>query len=170
MPDVLVRALADDTAVVTLNLSEHAQLSMSIFREFACISNQLNIGKAVIIPLWESSAQAVKNWLRQTLPDWSEVEVAWHAKYLGFIIGPERADNSWKKASAKFTQRVVARAFLRLGMYMNASVYRSFCMSLFSFLWQLEDIPTEVLHLETWALRRLAPGPGNWLRLSTCIG
>ena len=28
----------------------------------------------------------------------------------------------------------------------------------------MEDTPPEVLKLELWALRRLAPGPGNWIR------
>ena len=49
-------------------------------------------------------------------------------------------------------------------MYLNAQVYRSLCCSLFSFVWQLEEPPPEVLKLELWALRRLAPGPGNWIR------
>ena len=45
-------------------------------------------------------------------------------------------------------------------------MYRTFCCSVFSFLWQLEEPPASVLDLEAWALRRLAPGPGNWIR--TC--
>ena len=32
-----------------------------------------------------------------------------------------------------------------------------------SFLWQLDSLPPEVYKLEQWALRRLAPGPGNWI-------
>ena len=53
---------------------------------------------------------------------------------------------------------------LHLGLQLNANIYRTFCCSLFSFLWQLEEPPEEVLNLEAWALRRLVPGPGNWIR------
>ena len=55
-------------------------------------------------------------------------------------------------------------ASLQLGIQLNCRVYKSFCCSLFSFLWQLEDIPTSILELEKWAFRRLVPGPGNWVQ------
>ena len=165
VPETLVRAFADDTAVVTPTFEKHAPLIMDIFKEFGSISNlNLNMHKTVLIPLWESSAALVKAWLRATLPDWAAVEVAWRARYLGFMIGPERGDKSWDKASRKFSERVASWSALHLGMYMNTQVYHSLCVSVFSFLWQLEDPPAEVLKLEPWALRRLAPGPGNWIR------
>jgi len=49
-------------------------------------------------------------------------------------------------------------------MNLNALVYRTFCVSLFGFLWQLEDAPEKVMNAEPWALRRFVPGPGNWIR------
>ena len=60
--------------------------------------------------------------------------------------------------------RVTMWSSLKLGMHMNAKVYRTFCVSLFAFIWQLEDIPPSILQEEEWALRQLAPGPGNWVR------
>ena len=97
-------------------------------------------------------------------PFWSDVEISWSARYLGFVIGPDRSDKSWTKAIVEFKRRIQAWELLHLGMQCNAAVYRVFCSSIFAFLWQLEEIPQEVLHLEAWALRRLAPGPGNWIR------
>ena len=165
LSDITVRAFADDTAVVSTDFARQAPLIMQIFKEFGRISNlNLNMQKTVLVPLWESSVDSVKSWLKVDLPDWDEVEVSWHARYLGFTIGPERGSQSWAKASRKFSQRLTAWSRLRLGMYMNAQVYRSLCVSVFSFLWQLEDSPAEVLELEPWALRKLAPGPGNWIR------
>ena len=49
-------------------------------------------------------------------------------------------------------------------MALNARVFRTFCCSVLSFLWQLDDLPEDIGELEHWALRRLAPGPGNWIR------
>jgi len=43
-------------------------------------------------------------------------------------------------------------------------VYRTFCCSVFGFLWQIDRIPPSARDAELWALRRLAPGPGNWVR------
>ena len=161
----LVRAFADDTAVVTPDFEKHASTIMTIFREFAEVSNlHLNIQKTVLIQLWQSSAQTVRRRLAEKHPNWKDVEIAWQARYLGFSVGPERGHESWKKASQKFQSRVVSWASLHLGMYMNAQIYRSLCMSVLSFLGQLEEIPDEVMKLEPWALRQLAPGPGNWIR------
>ena len=98
------------------------------------------------------------------MPNWSRVEIAWSSRYLGFHIGPARSHNSWVKASTDFQKRVLAWSGLNLGMCLNACMYRTFCCSVFSFLWQLEDPPTFVLELEAWAVRRMAPGPGNWIR------
>ena len=165
MPDILVRAFADDTAVVTPDFEKHAPLIMQVFNDFAKISSlHLNLHKTVLIPLWESCVSSVKDWLRASLPDWSDIEVAWGARYLGFIIGPDRGEKSWDKASRRFCQRVLSWSQLHVGMYLNAQIYRALCLSIFSFLCQLEDPPVTVLNLEPWALRRLAPGPGNWIR------
>ena len=71
--------------------------------------------------------------------------------------------NRWEKALNTFRQRVLLWKSLHLGMQLNAIVYRTFCCSLLSFLWQLEELPEDALQAEAWALRRLAPGPGNWV-------
>ena len=102
-PDCLIRAFADDTAIVTSDFVAHAVHVLSIFKEFAHISNlQLNLTKTVLIPLWESSQDVVRGWLRHELPAWQGVEIAWTAQYLGFYIGPERGNKSWDKACAEF--------------------------------------------------------------------
>ena len=59
---------------------------------------------------------------------------------------------------------MLAWSSLHLGIFQNSRVYKTFCTSLFGFLWQLEDTPVKVKNIEAWALRRLAPGPGNWIR------
>ena len=46
LPDSLIRAFADDTAIVTADFAAHAVQILGIFNEFACISNlQLNLTK-----------------------------------------------------------------------------------------------------------------------------
>ena len=138
---------------------------MAIFTDFASISNlKLNMQKTVVIPLWQSSATSIRRWLQDEMPKWAGVQIAWHARYLGFHIGPGRAELSWDNAVREFHRRVVAWSSLHLGLQANALVYRTFCCSVFGFLWQLDSLPDRVLAEEAWALRRLAPGPGNWIR------
>ena len=60
LPQALVRAFADDTGVVVPDFASYAPTIMSIFQEFAKISNlALNLSKTVLIPLWESSADSI---------------------------------------------------------------------------------------------------------------
>ena len=165
LPHCLTRAFADDTAMVMPNFAANADMVMAIFKDFARISNlRLNIDKTVMIPLWESTAEGVHRWLRSDFPQWAKIDVAWSACYLGVHVGPHRARKNWTKAIAKFQKTVEAWSSLSPGMSLNASIFRTFCSSVLSFLWQLDDVPEEVYKLEHWALRRLAPGPGNWLR------
>lgn len=164
LPQALIRAFADDTAVVVPNFASHAPCIMTVFSEFAKMSNlHLNLSKTVLVPLWPSSETSIRRWLRDDFSDWAGVEISWAARYVGFYIGPLRGTLSWSKPQSEFKRRVIARSSLHLGMHFSSRVYRTFCVALFGFLSQLEDIPESVLNDEPWALRRVAPGPGNWV-------
>ena len=103
LPHCLARAFADDTAVVVPDFASCAPTIMSVFQEFAKISNlRLNLDKTVLIPLWESSEPSIRRWLRNDFPSWAGVEISWAARYLGFYIGPMRAQKIWDKACAEF--------------------------------------------------------------------
>ena len=82
-PDAVVRAFADDTAMLSTCFNKDAPLIMHLFREFATISGlHLNIDKMVVIPLWKSTANSVRRWLRDEHPEWARVEITWAARYL----------------------------------------------------------------------------------------
>ena len=163
-PDSITRAFADDTCMICPSFARDATQIMSTFHEFAAISNlKLNIGKTVLIPLWESSTFAVKRWLHECFPLWSSVEVSWSARYLGFLVGPGKNTGSWDNARTKFQDRVRKWSSLHLGQHFNSKVYRTFCTSTLAFYWQLEELPLDILEEEKSALRKLAPGPGNWI-------
>ena len=44
--------------------------------------------------------------------------------------------------------------------------YNTFCLSVLSFLAQLEHVPEFIYKLEEEALKQAAPGPGNWCNAS----
>ena len=146
LPDCVLRAFADDTAAVVPEFAKSAPSIMSIYQDFGKISNlQLNVKKTILVPLWESSQSSVRRWLQDDLPAWSGVGIEWSARCLGFDIGPCQNRKAWSRARSEFRKRVEAWSSLKLGMHLNSQVYRSFCLSVYSFLWQLEDPPEDVL-------------------------
>jgi hypothetical protein len=84
-------------------------------------------------------------------------------KYLGFMIGPASANTSWDKPVRKYMDRAALWATLHLGLHFNTLVYRVFVASVLTFVMQLEPDPPELMDAFGVILRRLAPGPGNWI-------
>ena len=161
--DSIVRAFADDTAMVVPHFHAVALGIHNMFDEFGKISGLvLNIPKTVIIPLWPSSPSSVKNMLRDMFAPWKDVQVTYAAKYLGFMVGPQAGPKQWSGAINKFRSRCQAWRQLHLGLQYDARIYRVFCFSVLSFIWQLQGVDKSVLDAENEALRIFAPGPGNW--------
>ena len=106
-PDCLTRAFADDTAIVLTDFHRQADAVMHAFREYGAISGlHLDMPKTVLIPLWQCGPSSFNAFLRDTLPEWSRAKVANAGKYLGFVVGPGKAQSSWTAAVAKYVRRV----------------------------------------------------------------
>ena len=85
-PDALVRAFADNTAMVVDDLFAHAGAIGAAFREFGVISCMvLNLPKTVVVPLWPQPLDEVREEIDQTLPEWKGIQVASASRYLGFM-------------------------------------------------------------------------------------
>ena len=162
-PSQMVRAFADDTAMVVDNFHRYSEEIMRLFKEFGDISNlRLNLPKTVIIPLWPTSIKSFRTFLHSDRPEWNNVAISFAAKYLGYLIGPDSYLHNWDAAVAKFRTRVLAWSEVHLGLQYDCRVYRVFMFSLFSFLAQLSVPPDTALQAEQWALRKLVRGPGSW--------
>ena len=86
----VLKACADDLALLLRDYSQLAVLSaiMADVKWFSCMA--LNMKKCVITPAEEITAQlvqAIRRWLAQVLPHWSDVRIEARAKYLGFWLG-----------------------------------------------------------------------------------
>jgi hypothetical protein len=159
----MIRAFADDTAMVVENFHRFADTIYDTFQKFGGISGlRLNLPKTILVPLWPTHLGGVRRMLADEFPAWAKVKVDFSARYLGFLIGPESAGKIWDQAMIKYNARCLAWRHLRLGLQYDARVYRTFCISVLGFLWQLARVPPEVLDAEAGALRKFAPGPGNW--------
>ena len=162
-PEALVKAFADDTAVVVPAFWQDVGALQEVFNEFEKVSGlSLNLAKCVIIPLSPSPLGAFKAKMEDVAPDWSNMSIARRGTYLGFAVGPEKGDSSWTKASTKFLARAKAWGGRPLGLQFSALTYNTFALSVLGYVAQLERPPDWVLDMERSALRAVAPGPGNW--------
>ena len=91
------------------------------------------------------------------------VDFAFQGTYLGFAVGPERQRGLWRKALDKFQNRVMSWQSAQLSLHQACLSYNTFIVTVLSYLWQLSYPPREVQALESLSLRKLAPGPGNWI-------
>ena len=164
-PGELIRAFADDTAMVVTDWWRTSSGLQSVFEEFGLISGLvLNIPKTVIIPLWPADIDKVRAEVAHRLHAWREVAVAGWGKYLGFATGPEKKSHSWDGALAKFLERIRAWDWSSLGLQFAATAYNTYAMSVLSYVAQLEQPPERVIEAERSALRKVAKGPGNWAK------
>ena len=163
LPGCLIRAFADDTAMVLRSFFSEAGEVMRIFRRFGAVSGlRLNLPKTVVIPLWRRSTDLVRADIARRVPDWAGVEVSDASRYLGFMTGPGKQHHSWEKAIEKCKDRACLWGSQSLGLQYAAKTYNVFAVSVMSFLAQLEELPPDVHDVEARVLRKVAPGPGFW--------
>ena len=161
--DVL-RAYADDIGLVTGSIFSSASVFAPLFSEFAMVSGlSLNLAKTVFLPLSDDTLDDFRLELERQLPTWGAVQIRRWAEYLGFVLGPEAGDRTWQKALAQYSKRVELWSQLGLGLHFTTVAYNVYIASLLSFLLQLEVVPVAFRALEASALRRLVPGPAQWI-------
>ena len=162
-PDVLVRAYADDTALVLTDFWKDAPKLQRIFDEFGNISGlRLNLQKCVTIPLGQGTLEQFQQRRDRCLPEWASMPVTDCGKYLGFMVGPGKGEQSWGAPNAKFIQRCRDWSEHGVGMHFHTVAYNTFAISTLGYIGQLESAPQETLELEEVALRKTHKGPGEW--------
>ena len=91
LPRVVVRAYADDIAVVLPDLFSDLAGLRALYEELAAASHlALNLPKCVCLPLWEAPLQEVSDRVAASCPAWAGMEFSRVGKYLGFFVGPEK--------------------------------------------------------------------------------
>ena len=97
-----IRAYPDDFAIVVRSVSASLPIIRTPYMDLATISNlNLNLPKTICIPLWATSIPIAKATIVAICPGWSQNEVSSTGKYLGFYVGPGKADKAWQAASHK---------------------------------------------------------------------
>ena len=161
----IVRGYADDTAIVLDDYLIYLPSLSIIFHEFALISGlSLNVSKTIFIPLWHyTSSRSVRNLLRECVPAWANFAIATTGRYLGFVVGPGNQESSWDSVLAKYDRRVLQWASRCSGLLMSILAYKFYIHSILGFVAQLCEFPPDFQKRFEAALRRMVPGPGNWI-------
>ena len=79
------------------------------------------------------------------------------------MIGPSAGSSSWNDVLAKFDKRVAQWSEKGLGLQLSTWAYRIYIHSLLGFVAQLCEPPPDLMDHFRAALRRMIPGPGNWI-------
>ena len=165
-PDDIIRAYADDTAMVISDTKKCALIA-KIFDEYGRISGlKLNLKKTILIPLFQLAISSIQEAIKVGVPLWKEVLVQDHGTYLGFVVGWGRKHKAWDKPMKKFKERARAWGNHGLGMQYTALAYRIYILPVLQYVGQLERCPPDAGATETEALKHLLPGPSGWFRKS----
>ena len=137
VPSALIRAYADDIAIVLRRCQDNIGTLEHIFYEYGVISGlRLNHGKCVWIPLALKSEEESRQELVDFAPSWSCFAIEGHATYLGFAVGPTRGQHSWDKALQKMLDRARVWRAIGGGMLISINAYRMYIFPLACFLLQ----------------------------------
>ena len=137
LPQHLIRAYADDLAMLSPEPTRYLKAVSKLMMDFAlCSGLALNIRKTVLVDL-----RSLRQDLTQTFPEWAAVQLDYKAKYLGFYLGPLRGHHSYLQPLKKFTDRVHLWAQTDGGSLLAVLAYKVYILPVLLFVAQLEDSP-----------------------------
>jgi endonuclease/exonuclease/phosphatase family metal-dependent hydrolase len=156
----MVTAFADDIAIVALHLFQSLLALAPVFqvlRAASCL--EVNPGKSVVIPLWDLGRFEARRWLLDCLPSWGAFKVQLWGRFLGYLIGPEAADERWTLSLDKYWQRGMTARTAGGGFFGNLLHYQIYGSSVLGYLLQLAEPPGQAFALERRILQYLTHGP-----------
>jgi len=163
IPNVAVRAFADDIGMVVEEWEVHGRIAQTIFSEFANMSGlKLNLPKTVVIPLWPKGMDELQQQSNHGDFIWDSIKISDKGKYLGFSSGPGKGHSSWDAPLKKYSSRARKWHQIGAGTHTATIAYNTYAFTTLSFVAQLEDPPLCAGEAEAAGLRWMLPGPGNW--------
>ena len=125
LPTAVIKAFADDIALVVDNVGIALGVLQDIFRELELVAGLgLDKPKCLLIPLWVADHRAVSMAIARNFPFWGGFSVNSHGTYLGVELGPGSDDHYWRKAITKYIDRSKQWSQLGLGLQY---VTRAYC-------------------------------------------
>ena len=103
----------------------------------------------------EQNILAVRKWLEHNIPEWKDMKISNHGKYLGLFIGPGAGKHNWSSPLAKFKQRPREIHVAALPAAFSASEYNTKCLPTFLSVSQLCSPPPHILQTELGAIHKI---------------
>ena len=164
LPEVVIRAFADDIALVIPDIEAAMPILQEIFHGAHKVANlELNMPKCVVIPLYLGTMESIGTDFRSRFPDWAAISVETKGTYLGMVIGPGAGQSSWDKPLKKFLGVAKSWGKLGMGLTYSAAAYAIYALPTLTFVGQLKSPSKEALLTEEKALRAIVPGPYRWI-------
>ena len=158
-----LRAFADDIGLILPRFVDINSV-FGIFSQFARMSGlRLNLPKTWLVPLWNTRVATLKRMLRDDYPHLASVGVAFVAKYLGALLGPQAVNSFWQEAIGKYLKACSRWSRGPWGLTLAADVYNIYCLSTLGFLAQFCCRDAGTLKAERKGVMMFARGPGNWI-------
>ena len=158
-----LRSYADDAALIVFNVF---RVAGALARFFCAIGKAsrlaLNAKKCAIVPLWACEFGAIKAWLRNNVPRWTDFKICDCAKCLGFLVGPGAGNSDWLRAMSKAVD--MSRLIKSLGppKFHSFVLHQMFGVSQVQFVAQFRTPLDEIGKREVCMIRNLIGGPGLW--------
>ncbi|CAK0854785.1 unnamed protein product [Prorocentrum cordatum] len=103
------------------------------------------MSKTVAIHLFDVDLLALRSSIAQVVPWWGQIGIKFHARDLGFEVGPGREEFSWRTPFRKFCERVDIWKAIGAGHRLAVAAYRVYIITVRLFVAQLERVPAGVL-------------------------
>ena len=165
-PRSTIRAWADDP-----DAAPGLPALRAFFEELRSVTGlKLHPSKTVAVPLDPRSSWPTHRAGLRQLGTWALFRMEGYTKYLGFMLGPERAEHSWDAPLEKFLDRARLWGRLGAGLFLTGMAYTIYIASVLMFVGQLEPLPSSFVDYEKRACAALLPGPGNWISVEALKG
>ena len=161
LPDATIRAYADDLAIVLRSGFSNLMILVNIFNEYAMVSAlQLNLPKTVYVPIDTIDIDIWKEQIAKHHPAWATIQVSRRAKYLGFVLGPDRGTHIFEQPINKFLQRAKDWSYTGCGLALTMLAYSVYTLPVMLFVTQLDSPPPSWEAVE----KNCYPSSTSWSR------
>ena len=144
----IVRACADDIAVVLKNLASLAVVASIFQAAEVCAGPVLKPRKCFMLPLagplTEALRLALPNYLTQHVPSWMDFQISDSAEYLGIWFGPGANSKNWTPQGWEFLERVSAIAQAGPATKLAVQTYNNKAITVFSYPAQFLPPPPHI--------------------------
>ena len=122
--EVFCRAFADDVGLVIKDRKKVLPEVARILEEFGEISGmKVNIAKTAGIIVTKEDPGEIREEIVAHTPAWSTLTLGTTAKYLGYFVGPDKAQRQWQEVMEKIIDRSVVWEWSQAGIHFASIIY-----------------------------------------------